>query len=380
MTSADWKYPTHVKFGAGRLEELGGSCRSLGIKKPMLITDPGVASMDIMGRARASLEKAGYVPGIFAEVRPDPDDRNLEAGLSAFRAGGYDGVVAFGGGSALDLGKMIAFMAGQTRPVWDFEDIGDWWTRADESAILPVVAVPTTAGTGSDASRAAVVTNSETETKKIIFHPKLMPAIAILDPEVTLDLPAGLTASTGMDALTHNIEALCGKYLHPMADGIAMEGARLIKENLLRAYRNGSDIDARGNMLIGSMMGAVAFQRGLGAVHALSHPIGTLYHVHHGLINGVLMPFVFEWNRPEIETKIVRLARHLEISGGFDGFQSWLRDLRAKVGIPATLSELGIARESFHKIAEMSVLDPTALVNPRPFSVEGAMEILNAAA
>lgn len=380
MFSADWSYPTQVKFGPGRLKEAGEACRALGLKNPLVITDPGIAALEMTARARKSLQAAGYPARLFAEVRPDPDDGNLEAGLAAFRAGGHDGVVALGGGSALDLGKTVAFMAGQTRPVFDFEDIGDWWKRADVTAILPTIAIPTTAGTGSEVSRATVITNSETKTKKIIYHPKLMPAVAILDPELTLGLPAGLTAATGMDALTHNIEALCGKYPHPMADGIALEGARLIKESLPQAFADGSDVSARGNMLIGSMMGAVAFQRGLGAVHALSHPIGTLYHVHHGLINGVLMPFVFAWNRPEIEDKIARLAHHLGIAGGFDGFQAWLVELRAGLGIPPTLSALGIDRTDVRRIAEMSLSDPTAAVNPRPYTLEGAMDILDAAA
>ncbi|MBN9073337.1 MAG: iron-containing alcohol dehydrogenase [Rhizobiales bacterium] len=378
--SADWSYPTKIKFGAGRLAELGESCEALGLARPLLVTDRGLAATKIVERAKDALKAAGYGAEMFAEVEPDPTDHILEMGLAAFREGGHDGVVAIGGGSALDLGKTVAFMAHQTRPVWDFEDIGDWWTRANADVIRPVVAVPTTSGTGSEVSRATVITNSVTQTKKIIFHHKLMPSIAILDPMLTVGLPPVLTAGTGMDALTHNIEAFCGKYPHPLADGIALEGTRLARENLLRAYQDGSDIEARGNMMIASAMGAIAFQRGLGAVHALSHPIGTLYHTHHGMTNAVLMPHVFDWNRPEIEAKIERLTYHLRIGGGYDGFRQWLVDLAAAIKVPVSLTALGVRREDFRRIAEMSVLDPTAAANPRPFHVEGALEILEAAA
>ena len=379
MYSADWSYPTKILFGPGRLAELGASCRALGMKNPLLVTDTALGKLEIVGRARQFLVDAGFSGAVFDGVEPDPRDVILENGLKVFRQGNHDGVVAFGGGSALDLGKTIAFMAHQTRPVWDFEDIGDWWKRANADVICPIVAVPTTAGTGSEVSRVTVITNTETSTKKIIFHHKMMPGISILDPVLTLSLPPVLTAGTGMDALAHNVEALCGLYPHPLSDGIALEGARLAKENLLRAYRDGADLEARGNMMISSAMGAIAFQRGLGAVHSLSHPIGTLYHCHHGLTNAVLMPFVFDWNRSAIEAKIVRLARHLEIDGGFDGFRSWLVKLAANMNVPARLSGLGVKPEDFQKIAEMAVLDPTAAANPRPFTVEGALEILKAA-
>jgi len=380
MLVADWSYPTKIALGAGRIEALGRTCGDLGLRKPLLVTDSVLAGMEIADRARNSLKHAGFSDSMFCEVSPDPDDYNLESGLRVFRSGGHDSVVAFGGGSAIDLAKAIALMARQTRPVWDFEDVGDWWKRADADSIYPIVAVPTTAGTGSEVSRAAVITDTATRTKKILFHPKLMPSATILDPELTLGLPPSLTAGTGMDALAHNLEAFLGTYPHPMADGIALEGARLIKENIVRAYAGGSDLEARTNMMIGSVMGAVAFQRGLGAVHALSHPIGAIYHIHHGLTNGVLMPFVFGWNRREIETKVERLARYLDIDGGFDGFLDWLVGLRAELGVPPSLSRLGVQREDFGRIAEMSVLDPTAATNPRAFTVGGALDILHAAA
>ncbi|MFV0472968.1 MAG: iron-containing alcohol dehydrogenase [Pikeienuella sp.] len=380
MYSADWSYPTKIRFGPGRIAGLGDNCRELGMKNPLLVTDSALAKLDIVAQARQILSDSGFGAAIFDGVEPDPDDRMLAKGVEAFRDGGHDGVIALGGGSALDLGKAVAFMAYQTRPVWDFEDIGDWWTRADADAIQPIIAAPTTSGTGSEVSRVAVITNAETRTKKLIFHHRMMPGIAILDPALTLNLPPVLTAGAGMDALTHNVEAFCGKYPHPIADGISLEGARLVRENLLRAYRDGADMEARGAMMIGSAMGAIAFQRGLGAVHALSHPIGALHHCHHGMTNGVLMPFVFDWNRPEIEGRIERLARHLEIEGGFDGFRAWLVGLSADLNVPASLAGLGVKREDFRKIAEMSVLDPTAAANPRKFTLEGAMEILNAAA
>jgi len=379
MFSADWSYPTAIKFGAGRLRELGQLCQTLAIHNPLLVTDPGIAVLGLLEKAQQSLQQAGCAFGTFAEVRPDPDERNLQAGLLAFRSAEHDAVVALGGGSALDLGKAIAFMEGQQRPIGDFEDIGENWKRADATAIRPCIAIPTTSGTGSEASRVSVITHSASASKKLIFHPKMMPTAVILDPELTLALPAPLTAQTGMDALSHNVEAFCGGYPHPLADGIALEGVRLIKEHLQTAFADGANLKARGYMQIASMMGAVAFQRGLGAVHALSHPIGTLYHVHHGLINAVLMPFVLSWNRAEIEEKIIQLARHAGIAGGFDGFLSWLIDLRMALGIPQQLSALGVKRTDLHKIAEMSVLDPTARANPRPYALEGALEILEAA-
>jgi alcohol dehydrogenase len=368
-TTANWSYPTAIKFGAGRISELADACRAAGMLRPLLVTDRGLANMPITQNALDLLNDAGLGRALFSEVDPNPTDANLEAGIKVFNAGNHDGVVAFGGGSGLDIGKLIAFQAGQTRPVWDFEDIGDYWTRADASAIYPIVAVPTTAGTGSEVGRAGVVTNSEKEVKSVIFHPKMLPAVVISDPALTVGLPPVLTAGTGLDAFIHCLEAYCSPFYHPMSEGIAVEGMRLVKDNLLRAYNDGSDIEARGHMMSAAAMGAVAFQKGLGGIHSLSHPTGVLYHTHHGLTNAVYMPYVLMHNRSAIEDKINRLAAWLGISGGFDGFMDWVLDFRAKLGIPETSKALGIDDAQFHRMAEMAVVDPTAGGNPIPLTV-----------
>jgi len=376
---ANWSYPTAVRFGAGRIAELADACRAAGIAKPLLVTDAGLAKLEITSRAMRILEDAGLKAAIFSDVKPNPVESNLLAGVAVFRAGGHDGVVAFGGGSGLDLGKLVAFMAGQTRPVWDFEDIGDWWTRADADAIVPVVAVPTTAGTGSEVGRAGVVTDEKTHTKKVIFHPRMMPKVVIADPELTVGMPAFITAGTGMDALAHCLEAYCAPFYHPIAQGIAVEGMRLVFENLPKAVKNGADLEARGHMMSAAAMGAAAFQKGLGAIHSLSHPVGALYDTHHGMTNGVFMPYVLAFNRPAIEEKIGRLSAYLGISGSFDGFLQAVLNLRAEIGVPHTLAGLKVDGAQRDLIGDMAIVDPTAGGNPVPLGKEGALRIFDAA-
>ena len=332
--TANWSYPTAVRFGAGRIKELADACRAAGIARPLLVTDAGLAPLPITQQALGLLKAAGLPVALFSDVQSNPVEGNVESGIAAYRAGKHDGVVAFGGGSGLDTGKVIAFAAGQSRPLWDFEDVGDWWTRADADKIAPVVAVPTTAGTGSEVGRAGVITQESTQTKKVIFHPKMMPRIVICDPELTVGMPPAITAGTGMDALAHCLEAYCAPSYHPMAEGIAVEGMRLIFENLPKAVANGKDLEARAHMMSAAAMGAAAFQKGLGAIHALSHPVGALYHTHHGTTNGVFMPYVLVFNRPAIEPKITRLAGYLGIKGGFDGFLDAVLRLREATGIP----------------------------------------------
>ncbi|NKL22315.1 iron-containing alcohol dehydrogenase [Rhizobium leguminosarum] len=368
--TANWSYPTSVKLGRGRIAELADACKSLGIKKPLLVTDRGLASMAITKTALDILEDAGLGRAIFADVDPNPNEKNLEAGVRAFKDGGHDGVVAFGGGSGLDLGKCVAFMAGQTRPVWDFEDIGDWWTRASLEGIAPIVAVPTTAGTGSEVGRASVITNSETHVKKIIFHPKFLPGVVISDPELTVGMPKIITAGTGMDAFAHCLEAYSSPFYHPMSAGIALEGMRLVKGFLPRAYREGTDLEARANMMAAAAMGAVAFQKGLGAIHALSHPIGAVYNTHHGMTNAVVMPAVLRFNRKAIEEKIGRAAAYLGISGGFDGFYDYVLKLRSELGVPETLSAMGIAADRIDELSAMAIEDPSAGGNPIAMTLE----------
>jgi alcohol dehydrogenase len=375
-SAANWTYPTAIRFGAARIAELGAACGAAGIARPLLVTDPGILPLPIFVRALDALEDAGLDVAVFSAVKANPTEANVEAGLAVMRSGGHDGVVAFGGGSALDCGKVIAFMRGQTRPMWDFEDIGDWWTRADPAGIAPVVAVPTTAGTGSEVGRAGVITNVATHTKKVIFHPRMMPAQVILDPELTVGLPPVLTAGTGMDALAHCLEAYCSPGLHPMADGIAVEGIRLVKEYLPRAYRTGADLEARGNMLAAAAMGATAFQKGLGAIHSLSHPVGALYDTHHGLTNAVFMPYVLDFNREHVGDKIDRLAAWLGLEGGFAGFLDFILRLRRDLGIPHTIDRIGVADDArFAEMAEMAVVDPTAGGNPRQLTAADAVEL-----
>ncbi|TCU40231.1 iron-containing alcohol dehydrogenase [Rhizobium azibense] len=368
--TANWSYPTSVKLGRGRIKELADACKSLGMKKPLLITDRGLAPMAITKNALDILENSGLGRAIFADVDPNPNEKNLEAGVRAFKDGGHDGVVAFGGGSGLDLGKCVAFMAGQTRPVWDFEDIGDWWTRASIEGIAPIVAVPTTAGTGSEVGRASVITNSTTHVKKIIFHPKFLPGVVIADPELTVGMPKIITAGTGMDAFAHCLEAYCSPFYHPMSAGIALEGMRLVKEFLPRAYKEGTDLEARANMMAAAAMGAVAFQKGLGAIHALSHPIGAVYNTHHGMTNAVVMPAVLRFNRAAIEEKIARAAAYLGISGGFDGFYEYVLKLRAELGVPGSLSAMGIAPDRIDELSAMAIEDPSAGGNPVEMTLE----------
>jgi alcohol dehydrogenase class IV len=335
--------------------------------------------MAITTQALDILEAGGLGRALFADVDPNPNEKNLAAGLAAYKAGGHDGVVAFGGGSGLDLAKMVAFMAGQTRPIWDFEDIGDWWTRADPKGIAPIVAVPTTAGTGSEVGRASVITNSETHVKKIIFHPKVLPTVVIMDPELTVGMPKWITAGTGMDAFAHCLEAYCSPFYHPMSQGIALEGLRLVNEYLPRAYADGTDLEARANMMSAAAMGAVAFQKGLGAIHALSHPVGAVYNTHHGTTNAVVMPAVLRFNRPAVEGRLAAAAAYLGIKGGFDGFAARVDDLNATFAIPKGLGAMGVEEARLDELTAMALEDPSVGGNPVTMTKENTRELFLAA-
>ncbi|MGO1162804.1 iron-containing alcohol dehydrogenase [Brucella pseudogrignonensis] len=381
--TAKWNFPTTVLFGPGRIKELPAVLKAADIERPLFVTDPGLAKLPVVASTLAILDGAGVKYAVFSDVKPNPVESNLYAGVQVFNDGKHDGVIAFGGGSALDLGKLIAFQAGQTRDVWDFEDIGDWWTRADSNAIAPVIAVPTTAGTGSEVGRAGVLTNESTHTKKVIFHPKMLPVTVIADPELSTGMPPFITVGTGMDALAHCLEAYCAPGFHPMADGIAIEGIRLVFENLPKAYANGNDIEARANLMAAASMGATAFQKGLGAIHSLSHPIGALYDTHHGMTNAVFMPYVLEHNRAAIEKRIERLARYLGIEGGFNGFIDAIMKLRRDLGVPDTLQDfikdLDMDEDRKILVAEMAIVDPTAGGNPIELTKQGALDLLDTA-
>ncbi len=379
LPSVNWSYPTAVRFGVGRIKELPEAVKAAGMSNPLLVTDPGLAGLPMVADAIADLKAAGLNAAVFSEVKPNPIDKNIEAGVSAYKAGAHDGVIAFGGGSGLDAGKLIAFMSGQSRPIWDFEDIGDWWTRADENGIAPIVAVPTTAGTGSEVGRAGVVANSETHTKKVIFHPKMLPATVICDPELTAGMPRMITIGTGMDALAHCLEAYSSPFYHPMSEGIAVEGIRLVLENLPKVAADGNDLVARGHLMSAAAMGAVAFQKGLGAIHSLSHPVGALYDTHHGMTNAVFMPYVLQFNKTAIEGKFDRLAGFLGIEGGYQGILETILKLRADLDVPHTLAGLFVDGEKRELIADMAVVDPTAGGNPVELTKEGALEIFDKA-
>ena len=374
--TANWSYPTLISLGAGRISQLAEACRVAGIAKPLLVTDRGLASLPITAKTLDLMGAEGLGRAIFSDVDPNPTDVNAEAGVKVYREGGHDGVIAFGGGSGLDLGKVVAFMAGQTRPLWDFEDIGDWWTRADADAIAPVVAIPTTAGTGSEVGRASVITNSATHEKKIIFHPRMLPRMVICDPELTVGMPPAITAGTGMDAFAHCLEAYCSPLYHPMSQGIALEGMRLVKDNLLKVYRDGTDLDARAHMMSAAAMGATAFQKGLGAIHAISHPIGAVHHTHHGTTNAVVMQPVLRFNRPAVEARLAQAAAYLGIEGGFDGFYDFVGTLNADLGIPATLTDLGVRDPDIDALVASALADPSTGGNPVTMTADNTRALL----
>jgi alcohol dehydrogenase class IV len=363
ILKANWNYPTTIWAGPGRIAELPAACAALGMQRPLLVTDQGLAEAAMIQQALALVPAAG----LFADVRGNPVAANIDAGLAVYRSGRHDGVIAFGGGSALDAGKVIAFMSGQTRPLWDFEDVGDWWTRADRRGIAPVVAVPTTAGTGSEVGRAGVVINEATHQKKIIFHPQMMPGIVISDPELTVSLPAAITAATGLDAFVHCFEAYCAPGYHPLADGIALEGMRLIQTYLPRACDDGGDIEARSRMLAAASMGATAFQKGLGGVHAIAHPVGAYFNTHHGLTNAIVLPYVIAHNRPAIEQRLVVIARTLDLPGEpYHAIFDWVLAFRRRLGIAHSLAEIGVPLGNAQTIGHEASLDPSASGNPLP--------------
>jgi len=361
---ANWSYPTAIKFGVGRIKELPQACVDCGMKKPLLVTDRGLASLPVTALTLDIIEAAGLGRAMFNDVDPNPNEANLLEGIRVYEEGGHDGVVAFGGGSGLDLGKLIALMVGQNVSVWDLEDVDDWWTRANADIIPPVIAVPTTAGTGSEVGRAGVLTNVDTQMKKIIFHPKILPAVVICDPELTVGMPQIITAGTGMDAFAHCLEAFCSPHYHPMSQGIALEGLRLVKENLMVAYEDGNDLIARSHMMSSAAMGATAFQKGLGAIHSLSHPIGAIYHSHHGTTNAVVMQPVLLFNRPAIENRINHASAYLGIDGGFEGFYAYVGKLNETLHIPANLTELGVTDPDLDQLTDMALEDPSCGGNP----------------
>ena len=376
----NWNYPTAIRFGAGRASELPAMCAELGIKRPLLVTDSGLAKLPLIGKLLDYLQSAGLAANVFSDLRPNPVGRDVDAGVAAYKAGGHDGVIAVGGGSALDVGKAIALMVGQDRPLWDFEDVGDNWTRVNVAGVAPTIAVPTTAGTGSEVGRASLIIDENGHRKVIIFHPSMLPKLVLADPELTCGLPRHLTAATGIDAFVHNLEAYCSPFYHPIAQGVALEGMRLVHDWLEAACDNGSNVEARSHMLAASIMGATAFQKGLGGVHALAHPIGAHFDTHHGLANAILLPYVLVKNRPAIEERIEAAARYIGLAdASFDGFLGWILQLRAKLGIAHSLAEIGISREHAAMIGHDAKQDPSDGGNPLPLSADDYAAIFLAA-
>ncbi len=380
VPNRNWSYPTAIKFGVGRISELADHAKSIGLKRPLLVTDKALSSLQITAGALDVLDASGLGRAVFSDVDPNPNEGNMSAGIAAYLAGGHDGVICFGGGSALDLGKMIALMAHQRAElsVWDLEDIDDWYTRADASVIAPILAVPTTAGTGSEVGRAGVLTNSVTHKKKIVFHPLLMPSVTLCDPALTVGMPKFITAGTGMDALAHCLEAYCSPFYHPMSQGIALEGLRLVFENLPVVYADPTNLMARGHMMSAAAMGAVAFQKGLGAIHSLSHPIGAVYNTHHGTTNAVVMPMVLDFNRSVIEDRIDAAAAYLGFDGGFEGFRAQIMILRAALGIPDNLTAMGVEAADLDRLTDMALEDPSCGGNPIPMTRDNTRALFDA--
>jgi 4-hydroxybutyrate dehydrogenase len=376
ILTGNWSYPTQILFGDGRIKEISDLTKSHGINRPLFVTDKGLAGQEITKRSLNYLSAGGFEEALFSRVDPNPNELNLSDGLKVFNEGQHDGIIAFGGGSALDLGKMIAFMCGQNRSIWDFEDVGDWWKRANSDVIAPIIAIPTTAGTGSEVGRASVITNSKTCEKKIIYHPKVLPSAVIIDPELTVGMPKYITAGTGMDAFAHCLEAYCSPHYHPMSQGIALEGMRLVRENLLLAYNEPMNLTARAHMMSAAMMGATAFQKGLGAIHAISHPIGAIYNTHHGTTNAVIMPDVLDFNRSKIEEQINSAANYLEIKDGFIGFKKYVLDLCCNLNIPKNLSELGVNNPNIDLITDIAMRDPSVAGNPIAMTKENTREFI----
>jgi len=372
MSNSNWNYPTTVWFGEGRIKDLHIACKNLGIKKPLFVTDKNLAKTDLVKKVIEDSSIKSLSINVFSNIKGNPVGSNVDEGVKIFKKGNHDGVIAFGGGSGLDVGKAIAFMSVQTKPIWDFEDVGDNWTKANNEGIAPIIAVPTTAGTGSETGRASLITNEENQTKKIIFHPKFLPSIVILDPCLTVDLPPKITAATGMDALAHNLEAYCASGYHPMADGIALEGMNLIKKWLLIAVNEGKNLEARSAMLVAATMGSTAFQKGLGAIHSLSHPVNSVYNIHHGLSNAIFMPYVLTFNKKEIEKKIIKLSEYLELEEkSFQCFLNWILDLRKELRIPHKLSDVAnIKTNEIDKLSLMALEDPSTSGNPKKLTLK----------
>jgi alcohol dehydrogenase class IV len=380
LKNTNWNFPTTIWFGNGRINDLASACEQLGMKNPLFVTDEGLVKLSIVKTATNVLENSGINFSVYSDVQSNPTGKNVSEGVDHFNNNDHDGVIAFGGGSAIDAAKTIAFMSGQKRSLWDFEDIGDNWALAKEKGIAPIIAIPTTAGTGSEVGRASVILHEENHTKKIIFHPKILPGIVISDPELCLGLPANITAWTGVDAMVHAIEAYCAPGYHPMAEGIALEAIRMIAKYLPMAFNDGLDLEARGQMLVAASMGATAFQKGLGSVHSVAHQLGAIYNKQHGLLNAIILPYALKQNQPVIEEKMVYLSKVLGLQKyGTDAVVGYLLGLRKQLNIPNTLNEIQITEDKAAEIGEMAFKDPSTPTNARPITSKELENLFRAA-
>lgn len=378
--TGNWNYPTQIKFGVGCINQLSDTCKALNIQNPLIVTDNGLTNLAWFKDIVNHLQQNQTPAAVFSDVQPNPTGENIEQGVAAYNQGNHDGVIAIGGGSGLDAGKAIAFMCKQKLPIWAYEDIGDNFLKAEEKLIAPIIAIPTTSGTGSEVGRASVIVDTQSDSKKLIFHPKMLPSVVIADPALTQGLPSHITAATGMDAFVHSFEAYCAPGFHPMADGIALQSMKLVKENLKQATHQGEDLSARANMMVASTMGATAFQKGLGGVHALAHPLGAHYNAHHGLLNAILLPYVIERNKPAIEQKVAELAHYLHITPAtYQGFMDWLIDFEQQLNLPSNLAEINIDTQKAELIGQEAAKDPSASTNPIALTSDDYREILVAA-
>ncbi|HEX3769825.1 MAG TPA: iron-containing alcohol dehydrogenase [Polyangiaceae bacterium] len=358
-----WSFPTTIVFGSGAVAAVGDYVKRTGAKRALLVADAGVVKVGIAERVRGLLQEAGVATVVFDKVDPNPVEENIAAGVAAYRAHGAECVVSVGGGAPLDAGKLIALKVTHDRPLVDYDDAVDGGQFIGPN-VPPIVTIPTTAGTGSEVGRSGVVTLAATGRKTVIFSPYLLARAALLDPELTRSMPARVTAATGFDALTHCLEAYCSLGDHPMADGIALAGLELCAANLARAVEHGDDLDARGGMMKAAMMGAVAFQKGLGACHSLAHPLSSEKGMHHGLANALCLPAVIDFNESVAHARLERVRAALDPKARTCG--EAVRALRKRVGLPEGLRAEGVTEADIPKLADKAIEDACHRSNPRP--------------
>ena len=365
----DWSFPVPIAYGPGRLKEIAGFCRDAGMSRPLVVTDRGSAALPFLADLMRLLSEGGLHAALYSEISPNPRDDEIAGGRAMFRDGGHDGIIAIGGGSGMDGGKAIALTATNDIDLWAFEFEQTPPDMSAHAPFPPLITIPTTAGTGAETESTAMITDTAKGMKWCIWHAELKPALALLDPEITLGLPPHLTAWTGADALVHAIEAYCVPGFHPLCDGVALEGLRLVARWLPVAVAEPGNLQARGAMLAGSCLAGVAFLKGLGMVHAVSHMVGAEYDTQHGLTNAVLLPSVLRFNAGHIEDKVTPMAQAMGLTEtGFDAVHAHICALLDDIGIPKTLADIGVSEDCAARIAAKALQDSAAGTNPRPAS------------